>query len=131
LGEQVSQQGSNITKERLRFDFSHKEKLTEDEVKRIEDLINEKVKEDLPVHKTLEEKEKALKSGALAFFKETYPEKVSVYTIGKDSDKDWVSKELCGGPHVNSTGKIGRVKITKQDRIGAGLVRIYAQLENG
>jgi len=100
LGKGVHQEGSNIKKERLRFDFSHKQKLTEEEIKKVEKLINEKVKEDLPVHKSVEDKEKALKSGALAFFRETYPEKVTVYTIGKDPKKNWISKELCGGPHA-------------------------------
>jgi alanyl-tRNA synthetase len=130
LGESVTQQGSNITKERLRFDFSHKQKLTDDEIKKVEILINQKVNENLPVHKSIEEKDEAMKSGALAFFKETYPEKVSVYTIGKDPKKDWLSKELCGGPHVKRTGEIGRVKIKKQDKIGSGLIRIYAVVKN-
>jgi alanyl-tRNA synthetase len=129
LGESVKQKGSNITAERLRFDFSHKQKLSEKELKKVENLINQKIKEGLPVHKSIETKEEALKSGALAFFKETYPEKVSVYTIGKDSQKDWVSKELCGGPHVKSTSEIGRVNITKQDKIGSGLIRVYAVAE--
>lgn len=129
LGKSVRQEGSNITKERLRFDFVHKQKLSEKELKKVENLINQKIKEGLPVHKSIETKEEALKSGALAFFKETYPEKVSVYTIGKDSQKDWVSKELCGGPHVKSTSEIGRVNITKQDKIGSGLIRVYAVAE--
>ena len=129
LGKSVRQEGSNITKERLRFDFVHKQKLSEEELKKVESLINQKIKENLPVHKSIETKEEALKSGALAFFKETYPEKVSVYTIGKDPQKDWVSKELCGGPHVKSTSEIGRVNITKQDKIGSGLIRVYAVAE--
>lgn len=131
LGDSVRQEGSNITKERLRFDFSHPQKLTEKEVKKVEDLINQKIEADLPVHKTTEDKDGALKSGALAFFKETYPDKVSVYTIGKDPNKDWVSKELCGGPHVKATSKIGRVRIKKQDKIGSNLIRMYVTAENG
>ena len=130
LGKSVHQEGSNITKERLRFDFSHQQKLTESEIKKVEKLINEKIKEDLPVHKSVEEKEKALKSGALANFAETYPEKVSVYTIGKDLKKNWVSKEVCGGPHVKTTSEIGRVRIKKQEKIGAGLLRIYAGVDS-
>lgn len=129
LGEKVHQEGSNITKERLRFDFSHNQKLSEAEVKEVEDLINEKIKEALPVTKTIEDKEKAIKSGALSFFREKYPEKVSVYTIGKDPKKDWVSKELCGGPHVNNTSELVHVRIKKQEKIGSNLVRIYAELE--
>lgn len=130
LGKSVHQEGSNITKERLRFDFSHQQKLTESEIKKVEKLINEKIKEDLPVHKSVEEKEKALKSGALANFAETYPEKVSVYTIGKDLKQNWVSKEVCGGPHVKTTSEIGRVRIKKQEKIGAGLLRIYAGVDS-
>ncbi|MCH7729902.1 alanine--tRNA ligase [Patescibacteria group bacterium] len=130
LGKSVHQEGSNITKERLRFDFSHQQKLTESEIKKVEKLINEKIKEDLPVHKSVEEKEKALKSGALANFAETYPEKVSVYTIGKDLKKNWVSKEVCGGPHVKTTSEIGRVRIKKQEKIGTDLIRIYAIIES-
>ncbi len=79
----------------------------------------------MPVVKTIEDKEQALKSGAMAFFRETYPDKVSVYTI---SD---FSKEFCGGPHVTSTGQIGNVKIVKEEAIGAGKRRLYAVLKNG
>lgn len=126
LGESVRQEGSNITSERLRFDFSFERKLTEDEKKKVESLINEKIDEELPVHKTLEDKTKALESGAMAFFRETYPDKVSIYTIGKDSKDDFVSKEFCGGPHVENTSEIGRVRIEKQKKIGSNLIRVYA-----
>jgi len=125
LGSHVQQEGSNITSERLRFDFTHDQALSPDQLKKIEDLINQQIKKDLPVKKTIESKDKALKSGTLAFFKETYPDKVSVYSIGN------FSKELCGGPHVSSTGEIGGVKIIKQDSIGAGKRRIYIGLKNG
>lgn len=128
LGEHVAQQGSNITAERLRFDFSHKQKLTKDELQKVEDLVNEKIDEDLQVHKTIEDKKEALKSGAIAYFAETYPDKVSVYTVGNDVNADWVSKELCGGPHVTRTSDIGHVRIKKQEKIGAGLVRIYMEI---
>ena len=124
LGEHVQQTGSNITSERLRFDFKHPEKLTPSQIKKVETLINEKIKNDLPVKKTIETKDQALKSGALAFFRETYPDKVSVYTIGD------FSKELCGGPHVSSTGEIGAVRIKKQESIGGGIRRLYAALWN-
>ncbi len=123
LGTHVHQEGSNITSERLRFDFSHPQALAEDEMKRVEDLINQKIKEDIKVVRTIEDKDKALKSGAMAFFRENYPDKVSVYTIGN------FSKELCGGPHVNSTGVIGGVKLIKQESIGAGKRRVYAVLK--
>ena len=130
LGSHVRQEGSNITAERLRFDFSHPKALTDAEIKKVENLINQKIKENLPVHKTIEDKDEALKSGALAFFKETYPDKVSVYTIGKNPKTNWFSKELCGGPHLKSTGEIGSIKITKQQSIGTGIRRIYAILDS-
>lgn len=122
LGNHVKQEGSNITAERLRFDFTHDKALTDDQLKKVEDLINKQIKKDLPVTKTIEDKDKALKSGMLAFFKTKYPDKVTVYSIGD------FSKELCGGPHVNSTGEIGGVKINKQENIAAGKRRIYAVL---
>ncbi|MDZ7586813.1 MAG: alanine--tRNA ligase-related protein, partial [Patescibacteria group bacterium] len=125
LGSHVRQEGSNITSERLRFDFSHPQALTLAEISQAEALMNQKIQEDLPVVKTILDKKTALQSGALAFFKETYPHKVSVYTIGN------FSKELCGGPHVDSTAKIGSVKIIKQESIGAGKRRLYAVLNHG
>lgn len=125
LGNHIKQEGSNITAKRLRFDFTHDQALTKDELEKTETLINQQIRKNLKVKKTIEDKNKALSSGVLAFFKETYPSKVSVYTIGD------FSKELCGGPHVNSTGEIGSVKIIKQESIGAGKRRIYAVLENG
>jgi alanyl-tRNA synthetase len=129
LGDHVRQEGSNITGERLRFDFRHDGEITKEQVQEIEDLINKKIKEDLPVTRTVEDRDEALKSGAMAFFKETYPEKVSVYTIGKSSGDGWFSKEFCGGPHVNSTGEIGGVTIKKIKSIGANVRRIYAELK--
>jgi len=128
LGDHVKQEGSNITAERLRFDFSHSQALTENETKQVEDLINQKIKEDLAVHKTAENKNEALASGALAFFREKYPTKVTVFTIGQDPNTDWWSKELCGGPHVVSTGKIGSVRIKKQEAVGRGKRRLYVVL---
>jgi len=120
LGEHVSQKGSNITNERLRFDFSNPEKLSEDEIKKVEDLVNEQIEKDLPVTLTEMSLEEATKSGALAFFGERYGEKVKVYSIGD------FSKEVCGGPHVDKTSELGRVRIIKQEKLGAGVVRIYA-----
>ena len=125
LGQHVHQEGSNITSERLRFDFSHPQALSEAELKQVEELINQKIKDDLAVVKTIEDKDVALQSGAMAFFRENYPDKVSVYTIGD------FSKELCGGPHVGSTAAIGGVKLIKQEAIGAGKRRVYAVLEYG
>ena len=103
--------------------------MTDEEKQQVESIINQKIKADIPVHKTIEDKDAALKSGALAFFKETYPEKVSVFTIGKDPKNDWYSKELCGGPHVSSTGEIGAVTIKKEESVGAGTRRLYIALK--
>lgn len=127
LGSHIRQEGSNITAERLRFDFAHPDKITPEQIKKIEAEINQKIKEDLPVTKTVEDRDTALKSGAMAFFKEKYPAKVSVYTIGPDA-KHFYSREFCGGPHVSSTGQIGAVRITKEESIGSGKRRIYATL---
>jgi alanyl-tRNA synthetase len=127
LGEHVSQRGSHITSERLRFDFSHNQKLTEKEISEVEDLINLKIKEKLPVSFTEMTLPDAIKEGALHFFGERYGEKVKVYTIGETDN--WFSKEVCGGPHVGNTSEIGHVKIIKQESIGSGIIRIYASLE--
>lgn len=123
LGQHVRQEGSNITADRLRFDFAHPQALSEAEMQRVEELMNAKITANLSVVKTIEAKDTALKSGAMAFFRENYPNKVSVYTIGD------FSKELCGGPHVGSTAAIGGVKLVKQESIGAGKRRIYAVLK--
>lgn len=120
LGSHVQQKGSNITGDRLRFDFSHDAKLTNQQIQDVEKIINEKISENIPVTKMEMPKTKALAEGALAFFPERYPEVTSVYQIGD------FSKELCGGPHVNSTGGIGSIKITKEESAGAGIRRIYA-----
>lgn len=124
LGDHVHQMGSNITGERLRFDFAHDMALTEDQKREVLAIVNEKILDDLPVTKSIEAKEEALASGALAFFKEAYPDRVSVYTIG-DPNGSWYSKELCGGPHVSSTGEIGAVTIKKEQSVGAGVRRLY------
>ena len=131
LGEQVVQKGSHITGERLRFDFSHPQKLTAEEIKKAEDLINLKIKEDLPVGFVEMSLKEAIDAGAMHFFAEKYGEKVKVYSIGpstsRSSDSPF-SMEICGGPHVTHTGLIGNVKIIKQEKIGAGIIRIYAAL---
>lgn len=126
LGDHVKQKGSNITAERLRFDFSHSEKIALAQLQSIEETINKKIAADLPVIRQEMRKEEALAEGALAFFVEKYPDVVSVYTIGPQDN--WYSRELCGGPHVSSTGQIGRIKITKEESAGAGVRRIYASL---
>ena len=110
----VGQRGSeDITVERTRFDFAFPRKLTPEELKKVEDLVNEKIKEDLPVQFVEMPKEEAVKTGALFFFKEKYPEKVKVYFVGKDIASAW-SKEFCGGPHVTHTGEVGHFRIAKE-----------------
>ncbi len=128
LGEHVSQKGSNITNERLRFDFSHPQKLSDGEIKKVESLINVQINKDLPVTFETKSLDAAIKEGALHFFAEKYGNKVKVYTVG-DPKGIWFSKEVCGGPHVGNTGEIGHVKIKKQEKIGSDLVRVYLVLE--
>ena len=124
VNKDVHQKGSNITDERMRFDFSCDHKLSDEEKQKIEDLVNEWIKEGLPV--TVEEmsKEDAIKSGAECMFIEKYPDIVTVYTIG-----DNISKELCGGPHVKNTNELGHFKIVKEEASSAGVRRIKAILE--
>jgi len=122
LTEDVKQMGSDITSERLRFDFSFDRKLFDKEIKEIEDLINEKIRENLEVRREEMPLKEALESGALSFFKEKYPERVSVYSIND------FSKEVCAGPHVHRTGELGKFKIIKQESIGSGIRRIKAKL---
>ena len=123
LGPGVRQMGSNITAERLRFDFSHPERLSDEQLAEVERLVNTHIERDLPVSMAVMPREEALASGALAFFGEKYGEQVKVYTIGD------FSKEVCGGPHVTHTGELGRFKITKQEPVGQGVRRIRAVLE--
>ncbi len=123
LGDHAKQKGSNITTERLRFDFSHPEKMTKEQLKEVEDIVNEQIKRDLPV--TCEEMtvEEAKNSGATGLFESKYGDKVKVYTIGD------FSKEICGGPHVKHTGELGKFKILKEESSSAGVRRIKAILE--
>jgi alanyl-tRNA synthetase len=123
LGKHIKQMGSDITPQRLRFDFSHPRKMTEEEIKKVEDLVNQKIKEDLEVKKEEMSYDQALKSGALAFFKEKYPEKVNVYSINN------FSKEICAGPHVEKTSELGHFQIIKEESSGAGIRRIRAILK--
>ncbi len=123
LGDHVHQKGSNITTERLRFDFSHDAKMTDEEKKKVEDLVNEYIKMDIPVERLEMKKEEALKMGAEAMFLDKYGDIVTVYKIGD------VSVELCGGPHVARTGELGHFKIKKEEASSAGVRRIKAILE--
>ena len=123
VGPFVHQKGSNINEERMRFDFSCDHKLTDEEKKQVEDLVNTWIKEDLPVTMDTMSKEEAIKSGAEAMFIEKYTDIVNVYKIGE------VSKEICGGPHVTHTGTLGHFKIVKEEASSAGVRRIKAILE--
>jgi alanyl-tRNA synthetase len=125
LGEHVGQKGSNITHERLRFDFTHNEKVTPEQIAAIQTLINEQVDKDLPVSFTMMSLDEAKKAGALAFFTQKYEEQVKVYTVG-DPSGEFFSKEVCGGPHVEHLAEVGHVTITKEEAAGAGIRRIYA-----
>lgn len=120
LGDHVRQKGSDITAERLRFDFSHLQKMTDEEKKKVEDLVNEYIKQALSVEMKEMAIEEAEKSGALMFQKEKYGATVKVYSIGD------ISRELCGGPHVANTGEIGMFKILKEEASSAGVRRIRA-----
>lgn len=121
MGDSIRQEGSNITGERFRFDFYSITKPTEEQIRQVEKIINEKVKESLPVEFKIVPKEEALKLGAKSFFREKYPDMVKVYFVGS------YSKEFCGGPHVKNTSEIGKVKIYKFEKIGSNLYRIYAK----
>ena len=127
LGKEVQQKGSNITLERLRFDFAFSRKLTDEEKKKVEKIVNEKTKEELPVQKIVLPIAEAEKTGALHFFGGKYGEQVSVYFIGPSLETAY-SKEFCGGPHVTNTGTLGAFKISKEEAVSAGVRRIKAIL---
>ena len=120
FGEQLHQTGSNITSERVRFDFNFDRKLEDSEIAEIKKTVNEKIKENLPVHFEIMPLAKAKELGAIGLFDEKYAEDVKVYFIAG------YSKELCGGPHVEFTSQIKQFKIIKQENIGHGQRRIYA-----
>ncbi len=128
LGDEVQQMGSDITAERTRFDFTFPRKLTPEEINKTEALVNEAIAKDLPVQYVELPKEEAMKTGALYFFREKYPERVKVYYAGR-SLEDAFSKEFCGGPHVSHTLEIGSFKIVKEEAVGAGVRRIRAIVE--
>jgi alanyl-tRNA synthetase len=124
LGTWVEQRGSNITADRMRFDFSHPQKMTPDELRKVEALVNEAINRDLPVHYEEMSVDQARARGAIGLFEERYGEKIKVYVVGD------FSSEICGGPHVGHTGQIGRFKIVKEEASSAGVRRIKAVLEN-
>jgi alanyl-tRNA synthetase len=124
LGTHVEQRGSNITAERLRFDFSHPQKLTPEQLTAVEELVNEQIARDLPVICEKMRLEEARERGAIGLFEDRYGDWVNVYSAGD------YSKEVCGGPHVAHTGELGHFRIVKQKAIGAGLRRIRAVLES-
>ena len=123
LGDEVGQKGSNITPERLRFDFTYHEKMTPEQIKQVEDIVNEQIKKDLKVTVETMTPEEAVKSGAIAFFSSKYGEQVTVYSVGD------FSKEVCAGPHVTHTGDMGHFRILKEESSSAGVRRIKAVLE--
>ena len=122
IGKDAHQRGSNITVDRMRFDFNCDHKLTDEEKKQVEDLVNQWIQEAIPVTKQEMKKEEAIQSGAECMFIEKYPDIVTVYSIGE------VSKELCGGPHVNNTKELGKFKIKKEESSSSGVRRIKAIL---
>jgi len=124
LGEHVAQKGSNITQERLRFDFSHPEKMSSEEIREVEDIVNRQIERDLPVSTTEMTLEQARENGAIALFGDKYDEVVKVYSIGD------FSREVCGGPHVEHTALLGRFRIVKEQSSSQGVRRVKAVLED-
>jgi len=127
LGDHVQQCGSNITSERLRFDFTHPEKLTEDQLRQVSTIVNKKINESLQITCQVMPFSEAQKTGALAFFGSKYPENVSVYTVGDYTN--YFSREVCTGPHVGNTSELGKFEIIKEESAGSGKRRIYAVLK--
>ena len=128
LGDHIKQRGSNITAERLRIDFSHPQKLTQDELGRVENLVREKIQECLDMQRVEMRKEEALKMGAQMEFGVKYGDVVSIY-FAKDQKGNVFSKEFCGGPHVNNTKELGKFRIVKEEAVAVGIRRIRAVLE--
>lgn len=129
LGDQVAQKGSNINNERMRFDFTFERPMTKEEIQKVQDIVNEQIKADLPVTMEIMSLENAKKEGARALFTNKYGEDVKVYTIG--TKDNWFSKEVCGGPHVQHTAQIGDFKIEKEQSSSAGVRRIRATISGG
>lgn len=128
LGEPIRQKGSNINSERLRFDFGFSRKLTDEEKQEVEELVNQKISEGLPMQKVIMKKEDAEKTGAVHAFGDKYGDEVSIYFVGDSLESAW-SKEFCGGPHVENIGDLGKFKILKEEAVSAGVRRIKAVLE--
>lgn len=128
LGTHLHQQGSNITHERLRFDFNHPDPISSEQLQQVEDLVNQKIQEGLPVHAEEMDLEEAKQRGALGVFEDRYSQRVKVYFIGQP--ENYFSIEICGGPHVTNTREIGRIKIVSLESIGQGIKRIRAVIEN-
>ena len=131
LGDHVAQKGSNINNERMRFDFTFERPMTKEEIQKVEDIVNEQIKADLPVTMEIKTLEEAKAEGARALFTNKYGESVKVYTIGRNVKDDWFSKEVCGGPHVQHTAQIGEFKIQKEQSSSAGVRRIRAVISGG
>jgi len=131
LGPHVLQRGSNITPERLRFDFSHPEKMTQAQLDQTQALVNEEIQKNLPVHFELLDLEEAKLRGAIGVFEDKYAAlggKIKVYFIGDKISDTYFSKEVCGGPHVEATGVLGQFRILKEEAVSAGVRRIKAVL---
>ena len=129
LGTHIGQKGSNITPERLRFDFTHPAKMTDEEKKKVEEIVNEKIKAGIPVQVVSLPREEAEKTGAIHFFGEKYGDTVTVYYVGENLEQAY-SKEFCGGPHVKNTSELkGTFRIQKEEAVSAGVRRIKAVLE--
>ena len=126
LGDHVEQKGSNITAERLRFDFSHNEKLTDEQKQEVENLVNQAISQKLEVSCEEMDLEKAKEQNASGVFENKYGKKVKVYTISQGDDV--FSKEICGGPHIENIGDLGQFKIKKEKSSSAGVRRIKAVL---
>lgn len=128
LGDHVAQKGSNITAERLRFDFSHPQKMTAEEIQRVEEMVNEVITQNLLVHCEVMTLEEAKAADALGYFEDKYAQlggKIKVYLVG-DEEQGYFSKEICGGPHVERTGALGSFKLLKEEAVSAGVRRIKA-----
>jgi alanyl-tRNA synthetase len=128
LGTEVHQAGSNITAERVRFDFNYDENLTDDQIKELEEVVNKKIEENLPVYYEFMPLERAKEIGAIGLFDDKYAESVKIYLIGSRDPDLAYSKEFCGGPHVSFTSEVKSFKIIKQENIGAGLRRLYVKV---
>ena len=124
LGPTANQKGSNITPERLRFDFTWPEKMTDEQIKQVEDLVNQWIQQGIAVSKKVTTVEEAKNEGAMALFGSKYGDQVTLYTIGD------ISKEICCGPHVENTSELGSFKITKEQSSSAGVRRIKAVIGN-